>query len=178
MTLDELIQKLEIYRDEGHDGDTPVRLAVQPNWPLCHTIDDISYREGRLWLAASHGHPWDEGPYAPKNAWGEGDDPIPPEPDALADELRRIVTREMGEGERIILDSFKSLDMIHPAIDAYIQSAWLVLTGEEEIPLYEPYVSVCSSALQIAVDRGFSDGGRRQEEHQEKGTDEISPATT
>lgn len=40
MTLDELIQQLNELREE-FPGDTPVRLAFQPQWPFEHSIGQI-----------------------------------------------------------------------------------------------------------------------------------------
>lgn len=38
MTLEDLIDRLELARDE-HGGDTEVRLAIQPNYPLVVRTD-------------------------------------------------------------------------------------------------------------------------------------------
>ena len=38
MTLAELLADLEAQLEDGVDPETPVLLAVQPNWPLVHEI--------------------------------------------------------------------------------------------------------------------------------------------
>lgn len=55
--------------------DAELRLAVQPSWPLRHSIDAVAFDESEqhVWLAAAEGHPWDESPYAPRSAWQGGE---------------------------------------------------------------------------------------------------------
>jgi len=43
MTVNELIRRLEQYRDE--DGDTEVRLMTQQNWPFENTIYGVTSRK-------------------------------------------------------------------------------------------------------------------------------------
>ena len=69
MTLEDLISLLEDLR-EVH-GDVPVRLATQPNWPLSFNVHGVVHHDGRVWIASSYGHPNNENPYAPKEAWDE-----------------------------------------------------------------------------------------------------------
>ena len=63
MTIDEMIALLEQIKSEGTDGDTEVRLAIQPSWPFEHRIAGASVspgydeeREAELWNRA-----YDEG---------------------------------------------------------------------------------------------------------------------
>lgn len=72
MKVSELIEILEELRD-NHD-DPEVRLAVQPQYPLSHDIHTVRVALGRVWIAASQGHPEGEHPYAPQEAWEEGDE--------------------------------------------------------------------------------------------------------
>ena len=87
MTLDDLIEQLEDMRSDL-GGDTEVRIAHQPSWPLRGKIaavttgdnvplepedeadgaDDDADRK-MVWIAASSGAPSDESPYAPRWAW-------------------------------------------------------------------------------------------------------------
>jgi hypothetical protein len=82
MTISELRGLLEELEEEH--GDCEVRLAVQPTWPLNHSIDNVRFVEGdgdpsgtmssnpdAVWIAASHSAPYGERPYAPKEAWDE-----------------------------------------------------------------------------------------------------------
>lgn len=78
MTVDELIEILQDIENK-HGPETEVRLAVQPSWPLSHHIENVRFLEGEerpspsqptaVWIAAAHGHPYDEVPYAPEEAW-------------------------------------------------------------------------------------------------------------
>ena len=43
MTIDDLIEQLEEYRDEI-GGDAEVRLMMQPNWPFEYTIAGLASR--------------------------------------------------------------------------------------------------------------------------------------
>ena len=80
MTLGELHGIIEEMLEE-HGEDVPVRLAVQPDWPLSHTVANVRYlneddcpaqaQPAAVWIAASQGHPCDESPYAPREAWDE-----------------------------------------------------------------------------------------------------------
>lgn len=82
MTLGQLIEQLQdMQRELGDCADEcPVLLAVQPSWPLAHTIEAVTaiQSEGAepgaktIWLAASSGHPYRISPYAPKAAWEGG----------------------------------------------------------------------------------------------------------
>lgn len=72
MTLDQLIETLEEYREE-RGGDTEVLLATQPNWPLAFHIAQCRYVNDKLWIVeGGHPHP---NPYAPRQAWDEEDPP-------------------------------------------------------------------------------------------------------
>lgn len=87
MTLTELIDELLSLRDdEGVPGDTEVRVAYQPNYPLsaeCDTVtfvaktDDAS-EGGQLFLAETG-----RNDYAPRCAW-EGGIVYPDDDDAEA----------------------------------------------------------------------------------------------
>ena len=84
--VDDLIAALQYVREFAKDGgDTPIHVAVQPTWPLNHTIDKVRVVKGTdegmgrpeaVWIALSHGHPYDENPYAPQEAWEEEDEPF------------------------------------------------------------------------------------------------------
>jgi hypothetical protein len=43
MTIDDLIERLEEYRDEI-GGDAEVRLMMQPNWPFEYTVAGLASR--------------------------------------------------------------------------------------------------------------------------------------
>jgi hypothetical protein len=71
MTVQELIELLEELAEEvGEDAE--VRVATQPSWPLRHELAEVTAVEGRVFLAASDGHPYGESPYAPRAAWEGG----------------------------------------------------------------------------------------------------------
>lgn len=81
MTVNELLELLENAADRGH-GDTEVRIAYQPNYPLAARIacvttpDDLDDEEDEdeedtepvLWIA-TRDVPASENPYAPRAAW-------------------------------------------------------------------------------------------------------------
>ena len=74
--IEDAISSLENERDAQ---DIEVRVAVQPSWPLAHELEAITLENGSergngriFWLAASSGHPWNENPYAPRDAWEGG----------------------------------------------------------------------------------------------------------
>lgn len=73
-TIRTLIQTLEAAAaDLG--GDTPVRIAFQPSWPLAAEVaalTPVETEDGEttvLWIAATSSAPYDESPYAPSAAW-------------------------------------------------------------------------------------------------------------
>ena len=97
MTLDQLIERLTDLQQDGY-GDSVVRLAFQPSWPLALDVgritplnvndtgeeDEDGYEgtpppgwdetaappeEFIVWIA-SGGHPYDASPYAPAGAFG------------------------------------------------------------------------------------------------------------
>ena len=77
MTLNELIERLEEYRDAG---DVEVRIASQPSYPLAADVGAVTIvRNGQemgrkgavLWIAASGSVGYGEDPYAPKHAWND-----------------------------------------------------------------------------------------------------------
>ena len=72
MSIDELIDLLqELKSDCPNGGDTIIRLAIQPNWPLAHEIHGVSMVEMEdgptAWIASGSGVY--EMPYAPREAW-------------------------------------------------------------------------------------------------------------
>ena len=86
MTIDELIERLEEVKEAGFlSGDTEVKVAHQPNYPLAAPLEmvtdphevidpeDLETVERAqldvLWLACG---PSSE--YAPRHAWGERDE--------------------------------------------------------------------------------------------------------
>lgn len=78
MTIDEL-RRIVIELEVDHGSDCEVRLAFQPNWPLSFHINRIRYVDGpedgsqpaAVWITASDSHPYDENPYAPREAWDQ-----------------------------------------------------------------------------------------------------------
>lgn len=82
MTVRELIRQLE-----DHDGDTEVRIATQPNWPLAFDVANVVHEQDIMegsdeddeplddeprdivWIATSEGNCYDH-PYAPRGVWG------------------------------------------------------------------------------------------------------------
>ncbi len=88
MTIDELIQKLEEAKDMApNGGETEVRVAYQPNYPIAGTVQAISLAEpfdedgndadldmspeshdSKLWIGVGS-MPYRENPYAPGWAW-------------------------------------------------------------------------------------------------------------
>lgn len=83
MNLDELIDLLSDIRDDV-GGNTEVRLAFQPNWPLAYHISNVTVASSDedddfeedsdsadqkpiVWIAEGS-HPSDS-PYAPRSAW-------------------------------------------------------------------------------------------------------------
>lgn len=44
MNLNDLIEQLQELREE-HGDDVEVRLAIQPHWPLEHSIDNVGAAE-------------------------------------------------------------------------------------------------------------------------------------
>ena len=71
---------------EGLDDDAPVRLAIQPNWPLRLDVSDVKPADeidfddegdedepddnaNIVWIVASGSAPYGENPYAPRQLW-------------------------------------------------------------------------------------------------------------
>ena len=70
MTLAELNEIIQDMMRE-YPEDTEVRIATQPNWPLRFHVDRVKFSDDMVWIATSHGHPYDENPYADKGLWDE-----------------------------------------------------------------------------------------------------------
>lgn len=77
-TVNDLYEALRELVDEGH-GDTPIRIAYQPSWPLAAEVENIRLFSDKdddepiekVWIAASATVSRDENPYAPKDVWEE-----------------------------------------------------------------------------------------------------------
>lgn len=70
-TVGELLEYLQqlVERDESVE-DMPLRLAIQPAWPLALTVDNVRVFDGKLWIAAG-GHPHGESPYSDIEVWDQ-----------------------------------------------------------------------------------------------------------
>lgn len=93
MTIDQLIAALEEAREMApRGGDTEVRVAYQPNYPIAGTIQavsvadpydlddeaieagvterelDLDGHDGKLWIGVGS-MPYNENPYGPQFAW-------------------------------------------------------------------------------------------------------------
>lgn len=77
MTVGELRSLLEQY-----DEDAPVRVAIQPSYPLACVVNNVISREEMggeperdeaadrvVWIATSQVGSYSESPYAPRDAW-------------------------------------------------------------------------------------------------------------
>ena len=67
LTVSELKGMLEDYEAEGK-GDMPVRVAVQPNYPMAAYVAAVTRVGDTLYIAAS-----DQDEYITEKAWGEDD---------------------------------------------------------------------------------------------------------
>lgn len=54
MTLNDLIEELQILRDDLDDGDVEVRLAMQPEYPMQHTLEAVEVID-LAWLDTGSG---------------------------------------------------------------------------------------------------------------------------
>jgi hypothetical protein len=80
VTIQDLIDALQEQADRL-GGDVPIRVAVQPSWPLRGTVcgvvanDEITdpdvEPERIVWIATSERVDPDESPYAPRDVWGQ-----------------------------------------------------------------------------------------------------------
>ena len=94
MTIDDLIAKLEDLKDMApRGGETEIRVAYQPTYPIAGTIQALSLAEPfdedddgnmvdadldmaptshdtKLWIGVGS-MPYDENPYAPRWAWND-----------------------------------------------------------------------------------------------------------
>ncbi len=78
MNICDLIDYLQDVVDNHPNGDhLEVRIATQPSYPLAFGLHNAivlpaeGSRPEALWLVATQGHPYNEPPYAPAEAWHE-----------------------------------------------------------------------------------------------------------
>lgn len=78
MNLGQLLELLTDIAENHPEGeDLEVRVAHQPNYPLVFGLHNARVlpaegsRPEAVWLATTEGHPYNEPPYAPAEAWHE-----------------------------------------------------------------------------------------------------------
>jgi hypothetical protein len=69
MRAEELIEALQAS-PEG----ALIRIAQQPSYPLRAIITNVRVLDGVVWIATSEHHSFHESPYAPRDAWTDGED--------------------------------------------------------------------------------------------------------
>lgn len=74
MTVSEMIYLLQELDESGY-GDTELRLAIQPSWPLAKGVSHVKVCEDndgeeRVWIAEGY-MPSYQNPYAPEEAFEE-----------------------------------------------------------------------------------------------------------